>query len=340
MTATGRHLPHLQYPVKAVEDVGVLRRAVAVLAARSPDLPAGDAELVATELATNILRHTAGGYVLCRPLDGGIELVAVDHGPGETADLPPVYRGGLGVGLAAVRRRSTTFDLYTTSRGTVVLARLLPARRAAADAGRWLWGGVNVPRGGSGDSGDAWAVATGPNLAALLVDGLGHGTEASAAAAAATEVFEQHANHLGGGSLIDFTRDAHRAMRGTRGGVLAVCSIAPERNQVTYAGVGNIAGRVLGGARREHLVSQHGTLGTHLAPPAARQSTYAWPPGATLVLTTDGVDTRWDPGSYPDLLRHHPVVVAATIHRDHTRGTDDAAILVVHDTGGTEGGAR
>ncbi len=340
MTTIGRHLPHRQYPVKVVEDVGVLRRAVAVLAARSPGLPEGDAELVATELATNILRHTAGGYVLCRPLDGGIELVAVDHGPGEMTDLPPVYRGGLGVGLAAVRRRSTTFDLYNTPRGTAVLARLLPERHAGPDTGRWLWGGVNVPRGGSGDSGDAWAVATGPNLAALLVDGLGHGTEAAAAAAAATEVFAQHADHLGGGSLTNFTRDAHRAMRGTRGGVLAVCVVAPERNQVTYTGVGNIAGRVLGGARREHLVSQHGTLGTHLAPPAAKQSTYALPPGATLVLTTDGVDTRWDPDTYPGLLRHHPAVVAATIHRDHTRGTDDAAILVVHDTDGPEGGAR
>ena len=331
MTTVARSAPHRLYPVRAVEDVGVLRRAVAN---RAADLPAGDAELVATELATNILRHTAGGYVLCGPLDGGIELVAVDHGPGETAGLPSVYRGGLGIGLAAVRRRSATFDLHTTPRGTVVLARLLPARRAAVDTGRWRWGGVNVPRGGSGESGDAWAVATGPALAALLVDGLGHGSEAAAAAAAAAEVFERQAGGLANGSQTDFTRDAHQAMRGTRGGVLAVCVVDPGRDRVTYSGVGNIEGRIVADSGGEHLVSRHGTVGTHLAPPATRQQTHAWPVGATLVLTTDGVDTRWAPDAYPGLLRHHPVVVAATIHRDHTRGTDDAAILVVHDSGG------
>lgn len=340
---------HRRHEVRVEEDVGALRRAVASMAGRLPGLRPGQPELAATELATNLVRHTTdGGYVLCREADGGIELLAVDRGPGmrpggvppwaiargDDASLPPFGGGGLGVGLAGVRRLSSIFDCYAAPGGTVVLARVGPAVPPADVS--WRWGGVNVPYGGTGESGDAWAVSPGPPLGALVVDGLGHGPAAAEAARAAVTEFAH-------GPLTDletFVRRANEAMRGTRGGVLAVCSIAPERNQVTYAGVGNIAGRVLGGARREHLVSQHGTLGTHLAPPAARQSTYAWPPGATLVLTTDGVDTRWDPGSYPDLLRHHPVVVAATIHRDHTRGTDDAAILVVHDTGGTEGGAR
>ena len=31
------------------------------------------------------------------------------------------------------------------------------------------------------------------------------------------------------------------------------------------------------------------------------------------------------------LLRHHPTVIAAVLHRDHTRTTDDATMLVIRD---------
>jgi anti-sigma regulatory factor (Ser/Thr protein kinase) len=338
-TTVDRSTPHRQYPMKVSEDVGVLRRAVATRAAQLPGLPDGDAELVATELATNILRHTSGGYVLCRPVDGGIELIAVDHGaPGRLRSASvvgaPSQGGGLGVGLAAVRRRAATFGFYRTPYGAVVLARLLPARRTTtAPIEPWQWGAVTVPRGGGGESGDAWAVTTDPSanstFAAVIVDGLGHGPEAASAAARAIEVFERQAA-AGLSPLPDFTRQAHQAMLGTRGGVLGVCLI--DHDVVTYTGVGNTTGRILGGPRGQHLIGQHGTLGTHLAPPTPKHATYARSTGATLILTTDGIDTRWDPAVYPELLSQHPAVVAATLHRDHARSADDATILVARDT--------
>jgi anti-sigma regulatory factor (Ser/Thr protein kinase)/serine/threonine protein phosphatase PrpC len=354
--------PHRHHPIRTEEDVGALRRAVAALAAGLPGLPDGDAELVASELGTNILRHTTGGYVLYRTTGDGIELIAVDHGPGSPADAlpsmaeplldsmasPPRESGdGLGVGLAVVRGRASTFDYCSTPRGTVVLARLHLAQPTAT--GQWHWGGVNVPLGGTGESGDGWAIAPNQCLAAVVVDGLGHGPQAAAAASAAITVFDEitasdHQDptastdeHPASTQLADFTRQAHQAMRGTRGGVVGICLIDPQSGQLTYSGVGNIAGRILTGSRNQHLVSHPGTLGTSLVSPRTHVAAYPWQPGAMLVLTTDGIDTHWDPACNGELLRHHPVVIAATIHRDHARGTDDATVLVVRDTRGPVG---
>jgi anti-sigma regulatory factor (Ser/Thr protein kinase) len=341
---------HRRYPIRTEEDVGVVRRAVARMAAPLGGVRPGRAELVATELATNILRHatTAGGYVLSRPVGDGIELLAVDHGPGLRAvDMPPASRpavhpyqdglandeapargkgAGLGVGLASVVRQASTVDWYSTPAGTVVLARV--GAPEPTTAGWVRWGGVNVPYGDAGDSGDGWA-CTGDRsrAAAVLVDGLGHGSGAAAAAHAAIRLFpERPVTDLAG-----FVARAHEAMRSTRGGVLGVCTMDPERDRLTYAGVGNVTGRVFTGQRSQGLLGQDGTLGTELSPPRIRVDEHPWAPGATLVLTSDGIRSRWDPGSYPGLLAHDPAVVAAVLHRDHARGTDDATVVVVQD---------
>ena len=72
--------PHRLVRVAAEEDVGEVRRVVRTVAARCTGLREGVAELAATELAANIVRHSAGGHVLVRPLTGGgLELMAVDR---------------------------------------------------------------------------------------------------------------------------------------------------------------------------------------------------------------------------------------------------------------------
>lgn len=340
---------HCSHPVEAEEDVGALRRAVSALAAKLPGLPRGDAELVATELATNILRHTAGGYVLYREAAGGVELLAVDHGSNRPAPgLPPLTVAswtstapaprtgthasgtGLGVGLAGVRRRAAVFDYYSCASGTVVLASLQPASPAPSAA--WRWGAVNVPLGGCGVSGDAWRVIADGFLAALVVDGLGHGPEAHLAARAAVGVFNRrYPRDSAGAASPDTVEALHRGMLGTRGGVLGMCLIDPESNQVTYTGVGNIAGQVISGGTTRRLLGHPGTVGDRLKLPGIRPVVHPWPTGGTLILTSDGIRTQWSTEDYPRLLDRHPAVVAATLHRDHARGRDDATVLVVQD---------
>jgi anti-sigma regulatory factor (Ser/Thr protein kinase) len=327
---------HRLCAVGAEEDVGALRRMVARMAAGQPGLRPGVAELVATELGTNLVRHAdKGGYVLARRAGDGIELISVDRGPGMPAGAlardvdtatPPARGGGLSAGLNVVRRHAAEFDSYSTRRGTVVYARLGTADPRVA--GRWRYGAVNVPCGGDGESGDAWAVAPDGRLAAVVVDGLGHGPAAAVAARAAVTAF-------GHGPVTDLdtlVKRAHEAMRSTRGGVLGACLIDPGRGELSYAAVGNITGRVLTGGGTVHLLDRPGTLGTHLRLPTTRPQHCPWEPGTTLILASDGIRSGWELEEHPRLLEHHPSVVAAVLHRDHGRSTDDATVLVVRGT--------
>ena len=340
---------HQCHLVRVAEDVGALRRAVAAMAATVDGVRPGHAELVATELATNLTRHaTSGGHVLLRRAGNGIELIAADGGPGlppgslpaggngagtgppsvPVQDAVSMHNGSLGVGLAGVKRLAHDFDCYSGPRGTVILARI--GAPAAAAAGGFRWGGVDVPLSGAGESGDAWAVAAGQRFSVAMVDGLGHGPAAAGAAAAAISAF--HAAPPGDPAA--YLRRAHEAMRGTRGGVLAACEIDPGRDELSYIGVGNIGGQVLAGGQCQSLAGRDGVVGVGLAPPQGRAARYRWGPGATLILASDGIRSPWDLSAYPGLLRHCPAVIAATLHRDLARGTDDASVLVVADTRG------
>lgn len=332
-----REHEHRRHPIAEFEDVGALRRAVGHLAAETAGLRPGEAELVATELGTNLLKHAVpGGYVLYRQTVDGIELLSVDTGPGmdahgATGALAPMALGadGLSAGLASIRRIATDFDTYSAPTGTVVLARLGGARPRRAQ--RWRFGGVNIPLGGEGPSGDAWGASVGPDadtpVAAAVIDGLGHGDEAGEASRAGLAVFHQR-------PITDpeaYLRAAHEAMRGTRGGVGAACVIDVSSGMLTFAGGGNISGQIVYGDNKQYLASTPGTLGTSLVAPKMRSQQFRWPAGATLIMVSDGIRAGWSNSGYPGLLGHDPSVVAAVLHRDFTRLTDDATVMVLRD---------
>lgn len=349
---------HRLFRIAAEEDVGVLRRAVVAQDAGASVLKPGDAQLVATELATNILRHAGSGQVLTRQLDeGGVELIAVDHGPGlsdSARDLlrdgfaaqPRLAGGGLGVGLAAVRRRADVFDYYSDRDGTVILAQLGVGQRTPA---AWRLGGVNVPLAGQGPSGDAFAVAVGPGgLTVLMVDGIGHGPEAAEAARAAVWEFERTGTagafddpaRPAEGVMAELVTETNRALRGTRGAVIGLCRIDPGAGKAVFAGVGNIVGRIEGPSGSARFLSHAGTLGTAIQTPRFRAEVHPWRSSATLLMASDGIDTRWDLAERPALLRRHPAVIAAVLHRDHARARDDAAVLVVSQAGASAPGRQ
>src|ERR1700761_1780467 len=104
----------------AVQDqsqVSEARRRATEMAQRQGfgEVDAGRVALVATELATNIIKHGNGGEILAGTYgegsDSGIELIALDKGPGISnvaASLTDGYStaGTPGKGLGAVVRQS------------------------------------------------------------------------------------------------------------------------------------------------------------------------------------------------------------------------------------------
>jgi hypothetical protein len=52
-----------------------------------------------------------------------------------------------------------------------------------------------------------------------------------------------------------------------------------------------------------------------------------WREGEQLVMHTDGLTTRWRLDDYPNVRAHDPAITAAVLHRDASRGRDDATVL-------------
>jgi anti-sigma regulatory factor (Ser/Thr protein kinase) len=335
-----------RFEVSTESQIGECRRAAQRLAEASglDDTAVGRVGIVASELATNLVRHASGGELLLQALgaqgDPQIELLAIDRGPG-MADVQRCLQDGystggtLGAGLGAVTRLSSTFDIYSIAgQGTIVLARLGGGSDGARSRGlgeaSGLGGGLElgaicVPMPGEIECGDSWHVASDGTAAALLVvDGLGHGTFAADAARAAGSAFMAEPFR----APVDAIQHMHRAMSGTRGAAAACALLPPHSQTLEYAGIGNISGSMISPERSQGMVSHNGTLGTQLLR-RVQQFSYAWPRDGRVVMHSDGISARWSVSAYEGLHARHSAVIAAVLYRDHGRGRDDATVLVL-----------
>ncbi len=48
----------------------------------------------------------------------------------------------------------------------------------------------------------------------------------------------------------------------------------------------------------------------------------------TLIMSSDGLRTRWDLAKYTGFNRYDPIILAAMLYKDFVRGTDDASVLI------------
>jgi anti-sigma regulatory factor (Ser/Thr protein kinase) len=309
--------------------VGAARRTATALgtAVGMSELEVGRVAIVATELASNVVKHGGGGELLIQgAAREGVDLIALDRGRG-IADLAASLRDGHsssgtpGTGLGAIARLSQTFDIHSQPKlGTAVLARM---HGGGAMAREWI-GALNVPHPLETESGDGWSVRSGSRSTWVLVaDGLGHGPHAASAAKEAQKAFESAPL----ASPRELLERIHIALRATRGAAVAIAEIDSSAAVVRFAGVGNVSGTIAAGDLTRSLVSRHGTAGAESV--RAREFSYPWPPGSLLVLHSDGISARWDLGRYAGLFNRHPLLVAAVLYRDHRRAADDASIVVV-----------
>ncbi|AXE83830.1 SpoIIE family protein phosphatase [Streptomyces sp. Go-475] len=330
-----------------VRDVRVAAEAASARARLDPHRTA-IAALVATELATNLLKHAGGGSVLINllerpPTDAGsgsaaVQLVAIDHGPG-IPDVAAALRDGcttaassLGAGLGTCVRISSAFDLYSVrGRGTVVMARIdqEPVTHRAETGHHHRLGGINAPLAQAEHSGDSFGwVRSGPRLTLMLADGLGHGAKAATASDAAVDELRRSA-HLPPEQIL---RHLDRALRSTRGAAVAVAQLDTDTSRLGFAGVGNVGARMRTGNSWQPLVSHPGIVGAHF-PARVPVQHLVWSRDSLLVLHSDGLPSRWTPPEDTDLLGHDPAVVAATILRDAGSAArplrDDTSVAVL-----------
>jgi anti-sigma regulatory factor (Ser/Thr protein kinase) len=292
----------------------------------------GRVALVATELATNVLKHGSGGEVLVSAYgegpDSGIELIALDKGPGManvTASFADGYStaGTPGKGLGAVVRQSHFVDIASwPGKGTAILARLKQGHPPEGFSDASQIGAVSVPKLGEDVCGDSWSVSVGPQGTTLLVaDGLGHGPEAAEAAVEAVRLFHRFNGHRAP-VLLDYI---HGGLRATRGAAVSVARFQPGSGKMIYSGVGNVAGVIAANGELRRMVSMPGTAGHN----ARKIQAFEYPFTTGLVIMhSDGIASSWTLDRYPNLVARHPTLIAAVLYRDLTRHRDDATVLV------------
>ena len=321
--------------VASTADIGSARRQAVAVATESAfdETACGRVAIIVTELATNLVSHGGGGRLLVQFLSSAgsnaVEVLSIDSGPG-MVDPERCLRDGFsngstpGNGLGAVKRLSDEFDLFSQQgKGTVVLSRVYG--RAPASKATWRWGVISTAAPYESVIGDSWRLAaTSDGVRVLVADGVGHGPLASEAAEGMAAIFDAAPT----AALKSLIERGHSVLRSTRGAAVAVASYSLATDKLVYAGVGNISGTLLaGGGTTRGLMSHNGTVGAEMR--SVQELPYEWASGDRLVMHSDGINTRWQLGSYTGLGLLHPALTAAILFRDFLRGKDDATVVVI-----------
>jgi anti-sigma regulatory factor (Ser/Thr protein kinase) len=329
-------------PVLDEASVVLLRQRVQIegMALGFSEVELGSIVNVASELAHNQLAHARGGRMAVRPIqrDGvrGLEIIAADRGPGIAAPTEALKgrqasqpasgsgtRAGLGIGLAASLQLADELDFdVRMGEGSCIWARKftsqVPRRKRVGIYGR-PYPGEDV----SGD--DGGFVRSGADLLVGLMDGLGHAGPAREASAAAMGVLRE-----GTGKDIDrIIQDCHEALRGTRGGVMALARIGEPDRSLQAAVMGDVTLLVAGPGTHRRVTARSFVLGAPGQRPKTVVEESSLGARDVVILFSDGISPRIDLQEELDLLREHPIVIAHQVVERFARDNDDALVLVV-----------
>ena len=324
------------FRLEGTSAIGDVRRSAAGVARRIGFTDARTAEvaIAVTELVTNAVVHATGGTALVRirrdRARSAVELVVADGGPG-IADVPNALtdgessRGTFGVGLGAVGRLANHFEAFSTQpAGSVMWSSFLPD--SGADHVPSRVDGLTRPINGESVCGDAWSAAeTGDRTALLLADGLGHGELAAQAARGAVEAFRVDPWRGPMGVL----ETVHRRLVGTRGAAVLAVEVDRAGRELRWAGVGNIAGRVIGATRTTNLASRPGIVGQRM--PQLREECAALDDRAVVVLHSDGLTAKWALENWRGLVLRSSFVIGAALLQWAGLHHDDASVVVFRE---------
>jgi serine/threonine protein phosphatase PrpC len=209
---------------------------------------------------------------------------------------------------------------------------LRPAAAASSVQSTIDCGVAQIALEGETVSGDRHLVAPFPDGVLVgVVDGLGHGAEAAAAAGTAVATLAANAHE----PVISLLKRCHDALKGTRGAAMSLASFSATYSTVTWLGVGNVEGVLVRADKhavppQENIMLFPGIAGHNL--PSLRAVIHPVNPGDLLILFTDGI--RRDFLSGPPILGHSLQRVADRICAKYSKFTDDALVLMARYVGG------
>jgi phosphoserine phosphatase RsbX len=187
------------------------------------------------------------------------------------------------------------------------------------------WGVATLALEGQRESGDLHLVQpVQDGVLIAVVDGLGHGEEAAAAARLAVSTLERYAEE----PPLSLLQRCHVALKGSRGVVMSLARFDAPHGTMTWLGVGNVEGvlhHVDWSERsgRASLITRGGIVGSEV--PVVQAAVIPVNAGDVLVFATDGIAS----GFLSDVsAREEPQRLADQLLARYGKGTDDALVLV------------
>ncbi len=293
--------------------------------------------LVAKELATNLIRHAGGGELQFSAISenriNGLQIVSKDRGPGiPSADeaLADGYStgGSLGYGLGTVNRLMDELDIKSSiglEHGTVIICSkwIRPAALEHFNCPLDI-GAATRPHPGMNQNGDAYFIKTWQDGALVgVIDGLGHGQFAHKASQKAFQYLSNHYDR----PLPEIFRGVGSNCRATRGVVMALVRFDWVNAMLSFASIGNIEIRAIGGRDKYNFPVRRGILGINAPPPQV--STEKWSRDTMLVLHSDGVASHWSWEEFRHLTDRSATTIARELLNKLGKDHDDATVVVV-----------
>lgn len=190
------------------------------------------------------------------------------------------------------------------------------------------WDTAAMPMPGENVLGDCTVVTFVQHRAMVaVIDGVGHGPEAAAAAEVAASTLSHCEPDVASAVL-----ECHAALADTRGAAVSLASINGREHTMTWLGIGNVESRLLHGPQpvpaSESLLLHNGVVGHELSRLTPR--TIPLSRGDLLIFATDGIR----PDFADDLMpRGSCREIADRILQEHRVGSDDALVLVARYLG-------
>jgi len=174
-------------------------------------------------------------------------------------------------------------------------------------------------------SGDGWAVHWHQNACRIaLIDGLGHGPDAAAAADRARSVLDASPAM----PPVEAIRQCHDALGATRGAAMAVVTIDAQSPAYQYSAVGNVEAQFWNGERIRRPITHRGIVGRSL-PTVRGESVSIDATDWVFLLYSDGIRDRFALETMPEFVERDAQALADRILCDWSRDTDDATVIVV-----------
>ena len=193
------------------------------------------------------------------------------------------------------------------------------------------WAAASRPATAGSEIGDAYMVRSVEHgVLIAVVDGLGHGPEATLAAQRAIHTLERSTQTLPSA----LASECHRALQATRGAVMGIAYVDVQMDALTWIGVGDVRAVLqraepAGPSRSEALFTHNGVIGRTLPPlrPVMRSLLV----GDTVIVATDGIRGGFLPEPRGNGT---PERVANDLLQRYAVPTDDALVLVARYRGG------